>query len=136
MPASAGMAQAAAAAGVPLRDDLQLHPGAPFADGAPSWAIQDPVSNRFYRIGWLEYECLLRWHLPPAQIAAQIRADGVLDKFVQQRYRSFDSGIGKKIDEGKATFSELETYMLDKGEAAANESGRQEYLENVINDYL
>jgi len=70
------------------------------------------------------------------KIAARIRADGVLDKFVQQRYRSFDAGIGKKIDEGKASFAELEAYMLDKGEAAANESGRQEYLENVINDYL
>ncbi|MFO1095134.1 MAG: xylose isomerase [Planctomycetaceae bacterium] len=70
------------------------------------------------------------------KIAARIRADGVLDKFVQQRYRSFDSGIGKQIDEGKATFAELEAYMLEKGEAAANESGRQEYLENLINDYL
>jgi xylose isomerase len=70
------------------------------------------------------------------KIAARIRADGVLDKFVQQRYRSFDSGIGKKIDEGKFAFADLEQYMLEKGEAAANESGRQEYLENLINDYL
>jgi len=70
------------------------------------------------------------------KIAARIRADGVLEKFVEQRYRSFDSGIGQKIDSGKFTFAELEKYMLDKGEAAANESGRQEYLENVINDYL
>lgn len=80
-------AQAAAAAAplsAPLRDDLQLHPGAPFADGAPSWAIQDPVSNRFYRIGWLEYECLLRWHLPPAQIAAQIRAQTPLEAHEDQ----------------------------------------------------
>lgn len=58
----------------PVRDDLRLHPSAPFADGAPAWAIQDPVSNRFYRIGWFEYECLLRWHAPPAQIASDITA--------------------------------------------------------------
>mgnify|MGYP002623331758 FL=1 len=71
-----------------------------------------------------------------AKIAARLRADGVLDDFVSNRYRSFDEGIGAKIDEGSTSFADLEAYMLDKGEAAANESGRQEYLENVINDYL
>ena len=55
-----------------LRDDLKLYESAPYADGAPAWVIQDPVTNRFYRIGWLEYECLLRWHLPPVQIASEI----------------------------------------------------------------
>ena len=70
------------------------------------------------------------------KIAARIRADGVLEEFVKERYSSFDSGIGKKIDSGEASFAELEAYMLEKGEAAANASGRQEYLENLINDYL
>lgn len=58
----------------PLRQDLRLHESGPGRDGSPSWAIQDPVSNRFYRIGWLEYECLLRWPGDPAQIAADIAA--------------------------------------------------------------
>jgi xylose isomerase len=71
-----------------------------------------------------------------AKIAAQIRKDGVLDQFVKNRYRSYDSGIGQKIESGSASFADLEKYMLEKGEAAANESGRQEYLENLINDYL
>lgn len=70
------------------------------------------------------------------KIAAQIRKDGVLDDFVKNRYRSFDSGIGQKIESGSATFADLEKYMLEKGEIAPNESGRQEYLENLINDYL
>ena len=70
------------------------------------------------------------------KIAAQIRKDGVLDEFVKQRYRSWDEGVGKRIESGQATFADLEQYMLDKGEAARNESGRQEYLENLINDYL
>lgn len=61
-----------------LRQDLRLLPSAPFADGAPAWVIQDPVSNRFYRIGWLEYECLLRWQLPPAEMAQQISASTAL----------------------------------------------------------
>ncbi|MDS4077420.1 MAG: HlyD family efflux transporter periplasmic adaptor subunit [Candidatus Accumulibacter sp.] len=56
----------------PLREDLRLHDAAPDRDGAPAWSIQDPVSNRFYRIGWLEFECLLRWPGSPAQIADDI----------------------------------------------------------------
>src|SRR5690606_27214218 len=71
-----------------------------------------------------------------AKIAAAIRKDGVLDEFVKDRYGSYDSGIGETIESGKATFASLEEYMLDKGEPAKNKSGRQEMLENVINDYL
>jgi xylose isomerase len=70
------------------------------------------------------------------KIAARIRKDGVLDNFVKQRYRTWDEGVGKRIESGQMTFADLEKYMLDKGEAARNESGRQEYLENVINEYL
>jgi xylose isomerase len=70
------------------------------------------------------------------KIAAKIRADGVLRDFVKDRYKSYNSGIGKKIEDGAATFGDLETYMLEKGNAAPNASGRQEMLENIINDYL
>lgn len=70
------------------------------------------------------------------KIAAAIRADGVLDDFVKQRYASFDSGIGQEIETGAADFARLEQYMLEKGEPTPNVSGRQEYLENLINMYL
>ncbi len=53
---------AAGPAGLPpLRQDLQLHAAAPQADGSPGWVIQDPVTQDFYRIGWLEFELLSRW---------------------------------------------------------------------------
>ncbi|MFG0332882.1 MAG: xylose isomerase [Maioricimonas sp. JB049] len=71
-----------------------------------------------------------------AKIAAAIRKDGVLDDFVSQRYGSWDEGIGKQIEDCSATFDSLEAYMLEKGEAAPNASGRQEMLENIINQYL
>lgn len=71
-----------------------------------------------------------------AKIAAAIRKDGVLENFVKDRYASYDSGIGQKIERGQATFADLETYMLDKGDVEKNKSGRQEMLENLINDYL
>ena len=59
-----------------------------------------------------------------------------MEKFVKGRYRSYNSGIGAKIEKGKTNFKELESYILKKGEAAANESGRQEVLENLINEFI
>ena len=70
------------------------------------------------------------------KIAASLRADGVLTDFVANRYRSYDDGIGAEIEAGSSSFASLESYMLEKGNPAANESGRQEMLENIINDYL
>lgn len=70
------------------------------------------------------------------KLASQIRKDGVLADFVKQRYASWDSGIGADIESGKAGFAELEKYMLAKGEAAKNASGRQEMLENIFNRFI
>jgi xylose isomerase len=70
------------------------------------------------------------------KIAAAIRKDGRLAEFVKRRYSSWDSGIGAKIESGKADFAELEAYMLKKGDVATNISGRQEMLENLINDFI
>jgi xylose isomerase len=70
------------------------------------------------------------------KIAAAIRQDGRLAEFVKQRYASWDSGVGAKIEAGRANFAELETYMLKQGEAAPNVSGRQEFLENLINEFI
>jgi len=70
------------------------------------------------------------------KLAAQIRKEGVLKDFVKQRYASWDIGIGAKIEAGQAKFEDLEKYMLEKGDAAANVSGRQEMLENLFNRYV
>jgi len=70
------------------------------------------------------------------KIAAAIRKDGRLAKFLQQRYASWDSGIGAQIEKGKMDFRKLEAYMLDKGEATPCVSGRQEMLENLINEFI
>jgi xylose isomerase len=70
------------------------------------------------------------------KIAAKLREDRALDDFIAQRYGSWDTGIGAKIEAGKVGFKELEAYMLEKGEIAPNASGRQEMLENILNDYI
>jgi xylose isomerase len=69
------------------------------------------------------------------RIAEKIIKDGELAKFTKARYASYDKGIGKDIESGKATLESLQKYIIAKGEAAPNKSARQEYLENVFNRY-
>ena len=68
-------------------------------------------------------------------VANKIIEDGVLDKFVEDRYSSYNTGIGKKIADKSTSFEELEEYALNNTEPSA-ESGRQEYLESLVNQYI
>jgi len=68
--------------------------------------------------------------------AAAIRKDGRLDDFVKARYSSWDSGIGKQIESGKVGFADLEQYAIKLGDVTTNQSGRQEFLENLLNDFI
>ena len=70
------------------------------------------------------------------KIAAAIRAEGTLAQMVKNRYASWDAGIGAEIEAGRQGFESLEKYMLAKGEAAPNQSGRQELFENVVNRFV
>lgn len=70
------------------------------------------------------------------KIAHAITADGRLAAFVKERYRSWDSEFGRRIESGNATLAEMEAYILPKGESARNASGRQEMLENLINEFI
>lgn len=70
------------------------------------------------------------------KIAAAIREEGELCQFVKDRYSSWDSGVGAEIESGNASFETLEAYILEKGEITGNVSGRQEFLENLINRYI
>jgi xylose isomerase len=68
-------------------------------------------------------------------VADRIDRDGVLDGFVRGRYAGWRSGIGAKVLKGKATLPELEELAARCGEPKPA-SGRQEMLENILNDYL
>ncbi len=70
------------------------------------------------------------------KLARRILADGRFERFVADRYSSFDSGFGKEIETGKATFKSLEKLVLTKLGEPKPRSGRQEYLENLLNTYL
>jgi xylose isomerase len=70
------------------------------------------------------------------RIADKIITDGRLDQLVADRYASYNSGIGKKIVDGNVTMEELEAYALEMGDVTTNTSGRQEYLEALVNSLM
>ena len=66
--------------------------------------------------------------------AAAIIEESPLPKMVAERYASFDSGLGKKFEEGNATLEELYQYALKAGEPVAA-SGKQELYETYLTLY-
>jgi xylose isomerase len=71
---------------------------------------------------------------------ALIIADDILQKsdykkIRTDRYASFDAGQGKAFEEGKLTLEDLREYAVANGEPATI-SGKQEYLENIVNRFI
>ncbi|MCD8739635.1 xylose isomerase [Mucilaginibacter roseus] len=71
---------------------------------------------------------------------ALITADNILQKsdyrkVREERYASFDSGKGKEYKDGKLSLEDLRQYAIENGEPAVI-SGKQEYLENLINRFI
>jgi len=71
---------------------------------------------------------------------ALITADNILQKsdylkMRTERYASFDSGKGKEFEDGKLSLEDIRAYAIEKGEPAMI-SGKQEYMENIINRFI
>jgi xylose isomerase len=71
---------------------------------------------------------------------ALVTADNILkksdyEKIRTDRYASYDSGKGKEFEEGKLSLEDLREYAIQNGEPAVV-SGKQEYIENLINRYI
>jgi len=71
---------------------------------------------------------------------ALVTADAILqksdyEKIRTERYASYDSGKGKEFEEGKLSLEDLREYAIQNGEPAVI-SGKQEYIENLINRYI
>lgn len=69
------------------------------------------------------------------KIAQRLIDDGVLTAHVEERYKGWDGPLGQDIEAGNVGFAELEQYTLEHGEPAIC-SGRQELLENILNEYI
>src|SRR6185437_6385817 len=71
---------------------------------------------------------------------ALITADNILQKsefkkIRKDRYASYDSGKGKEFEEGKLSLEDLRNYAAENGEPKTL-SGRQEYIENLLNRFI
>ncbi|HUR11660.1 MAG TPA: xylose isomerase [Flavitalea sp.] len=71
---------------------------------------------------------------------ALIIADNILQnsdyrKFRKKRYASFDKGAGKDFENGALTLEDLRKFAMENGEPKQI-SGKQEWLENLINQYI
>jgi xylose isomerase len=68
-------------------------------------------------------------------IADEILQKSDYKKIRTERYASFDSGKGKEFEDGKLSLEDLRNYAVENGEPKTT-SGKQEYLENIINRYI
>jgi len=71
---------------------------------------------------------------------ALVTADNILQKsdfkkIRKDRYASYDAGKGKEFEEGKLSLEDLRAYAIENGEPKTL-SGKQEYIENLINRYI
>jgi xylose isomerase len=69
------------------------------------------------------------------KMAQKVIDDGKIDKFVEERYASWQKDMGQKIINGELSIAELEKYALEMGDVKVG-SGSQEYLEGILNSLL
>jgi xylose isomerase len=69
------------------------------------------------------------------RIAQRIREDRRPDDFVRNRYKAWNEGLGERIRTGRSDLDACASHALASSEPD-RKSGRQEYLENLINEYL
>jgi xylose isomerase len=68
-------------------------------------------------------------------VADKVLQQSDYKKFRKDRYASFDSGKGKEFVQGRVSLEDLRLYAIENGEPQAK-SGKQEWLENIINRYI
>lgn len=69
------------------------------------------------------------------RVAAKLIEDQVFERFKEKRYASYKTGIGKQIDEMSVDLEQLSDYAINHDQIT-NESGRQELLESILNQYI
>jgi xylose isomerase len=89
----------------------------------------DPIDLFYAHVGAMD--CFARG----LKNAAKMISDGRLAEIVRQRYSSWDGALGDDIESGKIGLEELEAHILKNGEPDI-QSGRQEMVENLLNEYI
>ena len=69
--------------------------------------------------------------------AAKIIEDGRVDQFITDRYATYhNTEIGKTILSGKATLEQCAQHAIDIGAAGDPGTGKQEYLQSIVNNIM
>lgn len=68
-------------------------------------------------------------------VAEKLLTESPYKDLFKKRYESFDSGDGKSFEEGKLSLEDLYKIAQNNGELQLK-SGKQELLENIINQYI
>jgi xylose isomerase len=68
-------------------------------------------------------------------VADKVLRETPYRQFRKDRYASFDAGRGREFEQGLLTLEDLRAYAIEKGEPSQR-SGRQEWLENIINNCI
>jgi xylose isomerase len=68
-------------------------------------------------------------------VADKVLRETPYRQFRKDRYASFDAGRGRDFEEGLLTLEDLRAHAMEAGEPAQR-SGRQEWLENIINNCI
>ncbi len=69
-------------------------------------------------------------------VAEKMIADGALDQFVAGRYAGWDGALGKSILKGKRSLDDLAAWVHKGDVEPQPRSGKQEWLEALVNTYL
>ncbi len=67
--------------------------------------------------------------------AAALLEDGSLKKHISERYSGWDGDLGRSILAGEKSLDELATYVHERALEPQPRSGRQEYLESLVNRF-
>lgn len=114
----------------PLRQELALHAGPRLVNGQPSWTVQDPSRNRFFRIDWLTFEILCQWDLGTIEsIASGVRENTLLDADEEDvlgvlKFLASNELLVPRLFEGSAEI------------ARTARAGRKSLITRLIHNYL
>ena len=113
-----------------LREDLSLFPGPRGSNGTPTWTLYDPAMHRYFRLGWLEFECLQRWLLSDATaIAESIANDTPIHATAADVEGVVEFLINQQLTVAKT--AEATAILLKKRQA-----GKQRFWTSLLHNYL
>jgi xylose isomerase len=69
-------------------------------------------------------------------VAERMMVDGKLEAFIADRYAAWAGAEGQAILAGRRSLDDLAAFVLQRELEPVPKSGRQEYLERLINDYI